>query len=412
MHEVNSSAHPAETQAVTARACASKAFSVLQDLQTLASDNPLPEGANHDVAANGSVPAYTLFPHADLQSTTGMQCSVPFGDATTAAAVQTCSRSKNGVCCVSYDLQPSSSAAVRHAVPKCVYVYVYITAVWSPCSNNPMPAQCLRCMLMLCTDAEAIHVLLRLTGLRDEGILGRYICRTAPCLNTWQASATISSSQLMQTSALTARGLFTKQSKRLLSLSLGLRLPLGCLTQATCAATPPPTPGCLLNSEVGFIAYTPVLPPYAHLSTVKHARHSQRGIYIACVLTDLAVRPASISGTANMAHIRDVFEEHQDFCVMEIAQQCSCMFPLCLCRLCRSSPSHQSFLKLFKSRPRLAYLPLLHAAMFQVCFETKYATLLTMMIVKAKHQITIAICPHFSRGLWFATTFASLFGDK
>ena len=96
-------------------ACDTQALSLLQDLQMLARENPLPAGANHDV------PAYTLFPHADLESTLGMQCSVSSGNATVANALQMCSNLKNGACCVNYDQQLSSTAVVSHAATNCVY---------------------------------------------------------------------------------------------------------------------------------------------------------------------------------------------------------------------------------------------------------------------------------------------------
>lgn len=92
-----------------------KASDLLQDLRSLATNYAVPGDALHNVAANGSTPEYTLFPHADLQSTQGMPCPVFPGDATTAAAVGACSSSKNGACCVNYDdLQLSPTAMVRH----------------------------------------------------------------------------------------------------------------------------------------------------------------------------------------------------------------------------------------------------------------------------------------------------------
>ena len=54
------------------------------------------------------------------------------------------------------------------------------------------------------------------------------------------------------------------------------------------------------------------LPPYRSFA-VGDGWNRQRGIYIACVLTSPAVHPASITGTANMAHAGDGFEEHHGF---------------------------------------------------------------------------------------------------
>ena len=95
-----------------------KTFNLLQELRTLTSQYALPADAHHDVAANASVPAYTLFPHAALLDTPGMPCSVAPGDETTLTAVTTCTRSSGGACCVNLDnLQQSSNstAVVRQA---------------------------------------------------------------------------------------------------------------------------------------------------------------------------------------------------------------------------------------------------------------------------------------------------------
>ena len=90
-----------------------KASCVLQELRGQASQYALPADAQRNVAANGSVPAYTLFPHADLQGTPGMQCSS--GDQLTTDAITSCASSRSGTCCVNYDnLQLSSTARVRH----------------------------------------------------------------------------------------------------------------------------------------------------------------------------------------------------------------------------------------------------------------------------------------------------------
>ena len=100
------------------KTCEVKASTLLQELQRLASQYALPADAQHDVAANASVPAYTLFPHADLQGTSGIQCLVSSSDETTTDAVISCTRSKSGTCCVEYDrlqLSLDSTAVVRHA---------------------------------------------------------------------------------------------------------------------------------------------------------------------------------------------------------------------------------------------------------------------------------------------------------
>ena len=98
--------------------CEAKTSNLSQELRTLTSQYALPADAQHDVAANGSVPAYTLFPHAALLDTPGMQCSVAPGDKTTLTAVTTCTRTSVGACCVNLDnLQRSSNstAVVRQA---------------------------------------------------------------------------------------------------------------------------------------------------------------------------------------------------------------------------------------------------------------------------------------------------------
>lgn len=90
--------------------------SVLQELQRLASQYALPADAQHDVEANVSstVPAYTFFPHADLQGTPGMPCTVSSSrDEATSNAVTSCTSTKLGQCCVYYD--PSSTEGVRYA---------------------------------------------------------------------------------------------------------------------------------------------------------------------------------------------------------------------------------------------------------------------------------------------------------
>ena len=73
------------------------------------------------MAANGSVPAYTVYSHADLQDTQGPPCSVSsnFGYA---AAVQICTTLKQA-CCIRFGDLQLSSTVVRHVDTKdaCVY---------------------------------------------------------------------------------------------------------------------------------------------------------------------------------------------------------------------------------------------------------------------------------------------------
>ena len=107
--------HMAHSGVHQCRTCWANASSLLQEVQRRASQFALPAGAEHDVAANAFVPAYTLFPHADLPNVRGHQCSVSSSDKATSSSVTSCT-SRIGECCVNYtNLQLSSNGGVRHA---------------------------------------------------------------------------------------------------------------------------------------------------------------------------------------------------------------------------------------------------------------------------------------------------------